>query len=430
MNVSLTPLAQDRVRWSGQVLYTTVRLFLRNELPSHAAAVSFYFLLSIVPIMLLVLYGLSWLGDAPHVGPRLMYFASILTQEIGLGELEKAGLLPRTRGAAGWISLLAMLWASRRLFESAQSGFRVIFADTGRRGMLGTAAISLLVLPFVFALLLALVLGQVLLESLASLADIEIARALLLTYGTRLVAFAVLWAMIFAAYYRLPAKRPSARAARICAALAAVTLLLLKNAFGAFFSVETYQAQYGGVGTVIFVLFGVYLAALVFLFWAQCLYAVGKIDVIALEQLVSVGSGSSRAEHALFGNPQRVLRRYGVGHAPGAEIVREGDRSDSTYFILSGTVGLYRERDGGRVRIGQLGEGDFFGEMAYLLGEPRTATVVAESEVRLLAVPPPVLEELMGYSARLSRRIIASLCGRLDRMNRHASTGRFDAGTG
>ncbi|HAN55601.1 MAG TPA: cyclic nucleotide-binding protein, partial [Betaproteobacteria bacterium] len=57
------------------------------------------------------------------------------------------------------------------------------------------------------------------------------------------------------------------------------------------------------------------------------------------------------------------------------------------------------------------------GEMAYLLGEPRTATVKAETDVLLIAFPPLVLEELMASSPQLSRQIIAALAQRLKRMN-------------
>ena len=55
--------------------------------------------------------------------------------------------------------------------------------------------------------------------------------------------------------------------------------------------------------------------------------------------------------------------------------------------------------------------------MAYLLGEKRTATVTAQTEVVVLALPPALLEELMRYSAPLARRIIGALCQRLQRMN-------------
>ena len=70
-----------------------------------------------------------------------------------------------------------------------------------------------------------------------------------------------------------------------------------------------------------------------------------------------------------------------------------------------------------RRRLGELNEGQLFGEMAYLLNETRTASVVADGEITVLALPPHLLEELMRHSAPLSRRIIDTLCQRLERMN-------------
>jgi len=54
--------------------------------------------------------------------------------------------------------------------------------------------------------------------------------------------------------------------------------------------------------------------------------------------------------------------------------------------------------------------------MAYLLNEKRTATIVAQTEITVLALPPQILEELMNHSAPLSRRIIDTLCQRLQNM--------------
>ena len=43
--------------------------------------------------------------------------------------------------------------------------------------------------------------------------------------------------------------------------------------------------------------------------------------------------------------------------------------------------------------------------------------MVADTEITVLAMPPQLMEELMRHSAPLSRRIIDTLCKRLERMN-------------
>ena len=59
----------------------------------------------------------------------------------------------------------------------------------------------------------------------------------------------------------------------------------------------------------------------------------------------------------------------------GEQAMLEGDPGDSMFIISTGEVRATVERDGRQVPVATFRDGDFFGEMAVLLGEPRTATV-------------------------------------------------------
>lgn len=62
--------------------------------------------------------------------------------------------------------------------------------------------------------------------------------------------------------------------------------------------------------------------------------------------------------------------------APDKVVCHEGDETDAMYVILDGRVQVYKtDEDGNRVDIGVLAPGDFFGEMALLDSQPRSATV-------------------------------------------------------
>ncbi len=62
-------------------------------------------------------------------------------------------------------------------------------------------------------------------------------------------------------------------------------------------------------------------------------------------------------------------------YAPGQEILREGDSGVGVFIIRSGRVEVLQKRGGEPVKLGEIGPGDFFGDMALLDDFPRSATV-------------------------------------------------------
>ncbi len=80
------------------------------------------------------------------------------------------------------------------------------------------------------------------------------------------------------------------------------------------------------------------------------------------------------------------LHRYTNGEA----LVRQGDAGDSLFVLKSGKVRVDVRSESGQVTaVAALGPGDFFGEMSLLTGEPRTASVVAQSETEVVVVDKP-----------------------------------------
>lgn len=415
-----TASLRGTLNWLLQLGYTTARLFKQNSLQNHAAATSFYFLLSATPVLLLLSYALQLLGRiAENSVPATILMAALYSQ-MQLDTLTSLGFIPRqTQLAAGGVGLLTLLLSSRGLVNTMQVAFRIIFPDTTRRNLVVSWVLPLIILPALFLLVGVAALAQVTLSFLAQNDFIGIGNALVLKGLNSLFGFAMIWALLFAAYWRLPRTPPGARIAAAFALAATVSLGMLFSLFGAFFKLENYHSLYGALGGVVFVLIGAYFAFMLLYVWAQALYACGKADITALEKLflTTSGEGSGKLESYVFGNAHRLLEKYGETHPAGHVLIAEGNDSRTAYFLYAGRAGVYKDTAEGRRKLSELGEGQLFGEMAYLLNEKRTASVVAESEITVLALPPHLLEELMRHSALLSRRIIDTLCQRLERMN-------------
>ncbi|MCE7986501.1 MAG: hypothetical protein DYG89_35465 [Caldilinea sp. CFX5] len=93
----------------------------------------------------------------------------------------------------------------------------------------------------------------------------------------------------------------------------------------------------------------------------------------------------------------------------GATIFTQGAPGESIYFIVTGAV---EALDGARV-FTRMGEGEIFGEMALLDGEPRTATIRATAPTHLLSLDQAPFYELMDEHIEIARGVIAVLAQRL-----------------
>ena len=133
------------------------------------------------------------------------------------------------------------------------------------------------------------------------------------------------------------------------------------------------------------------------------------------------GHGANKLEAMVFARANRLLAKYGRTYAAGETLIEEGDTAKDAYFLYAGQVAVYKRFPDGEKHLTDMEEGNLMGEMAYLLNEVRTASVRAKTEVTALVLPPELLEELMRYSAPLSRRIIGALAQRLMRMNQSAA---------
>ncbi len=414
---------RNSLDWLLQATLTTLRLFVKNELQNHAAATAFYFLLAAAPLVLLLTYAAQYLAIVAETSTPAVMLLAALYQQFDLDQLSDLGLIPQqAQIAASGVGLLTLILSSRGLVNAVQSAFRVIFPDDSKRTFVFKWALPLIVIPLLFGLVAVSVAVQASLTFLSSVEMLGESRAYLLKGLNSLFALLMIWGLFYAAMRRLPMRRPPPRPTLLISGLAALTWGALFYSFGLFFQVERYQAVYGALGGVVFILIGAYFACMAFYFWAQFLYSLSKVDVAALEKLFLGGSGegANKLESIVFARSNRLLAKFGRHYTVGETLIEEGDTSREAIFLYAGDAGVFKRFPDGEKRLMGIKEGNLLGEMAYLLNEPRTASVRAETEVTALVLPPAMLEDLMRYSAPLSRRIIGSFAQRLMRMNQNA----------
>ncbi|MGB7949024.1 MAG: SLC13 family permease, partial [Candidatus Binatia bacterium] len=109
----------------------------------------------------------------------------------------------------------------------------------------------------------------------------------------------------------------------------------------------------------------------------------------------------------------------------GTTIFSQGDEGDSFYFIQSGAVQVILESGGGRREsIAVLGPQEWFGEMALLSGEPRSATIITVKDTTLWRLSREAWNELIEKYPTWLLHFCASLSKRLARVEQQYSQGR------
>jgi small-conductance mechanosensitive channel len=92
--------------------------------------------------------------------------------------------------------------------------------------------------------------------------------------------------------------------------------------------------------------------------------------------------------------------------APGELVIRAGDPGSSMFVLHRGRVKVQINDNGTPRTVATLSEGDFFGEMALLTGEPRTANVLAAEETEVVEIGHDALKQLFDDNPDL----MESLC--------------------
>jgi putative ABC transport system ATP-binding protein len=92
------------------------------------------------------------------------------------------------------------------------------------------------------------------------------------------------------------------------------------------------------------------------------------------------------------------------------QVITEGDIGDKFYLIREGRVSV--RQGSGETQIATLGEGDFFGEMALLTGQPRNASIVTLEETTLYTLSKANFQAAMSERASWDAEIRSSLFDR------------------
>ncbi|HUN50697.1 MAG TPA: cyclic nucleotide-binding domain-containing protein [Candidatus Sulfotelmatobacter sp.] len=100
---------------------------------------------------------------------------------------------------------------------------------------------------------------------------------------------------------------------------------------------------------------------------------------------------------------------------PGQAIMREGELGDDAYVIINGSADVLVNTPAGPLKVASMAKNAFVGEIAMLCDVPRTATIVASSEVVTLRISKELFFRLIREFPQMGIEVMRVLALRLEK---------------
>ncbi len=99
-------------------------------------------------------------------------------------------------------------------------------------------------------------------------------------------------------------------------------------------------------------------------------------------------------------------------------IIKQGTTGNCLFVIQEGTVEVISEQNGKDIKLAELGETEFFGEMGLFEKDVHSCTVRAFGDVRVLTIDKKNFYESIQTDASLAYRLLEKMSNRLREANK------------
>lgn len=260
-----------------RLIKDTVTGFIADDLLSRGAAIAYYTIFSIAPVLLIVIAvaGLTF-GQEAAQGALVAQLGGLMGQrsaDVLQAMIESAG----NRRSGIWATVIGMgmlLIVASGVFGEMQSALNVIWKAKSRRStasrLIHARLVSLgLVLALGFLLMVSLVVSAALSALDTYMNSLLPAAHLLLQIVSFLMSF-VLIAVLFAAIYKVLPDTPIAwRDVVVGAVVTALLFTIGKSLIGLYIGSSAVASSYGAAGALVVVLIWIYYSAQIFLLGAE-----------------------------------------------------------------------------------------------------------------------------------------------------------------
>ena len=401
----------------GQLIYLTASFYARNDLYTCAASCAFGFLFSFIPIVMTVLVVLVHIIHASpeiidSVLSRVSEYKTMFDAESFIDGILKV----KTFGWIEFVLALFIVWMARKSFAAVMQGMRRIFHKKIKSRVLfnhALAVIGELSLIVIATLIIVLVFALRNLFTLFPFATLPVELPPLFAFSPVLITvseFALIFIIVLLAYRYASETKPNVKLCALCSALCTLSFFAAAKLTNEFLNIANYNIIYGVLGGLMVFLLQTYIFFTLFFIFAQVVYIVQFFDPLVLSELYLLPGRddtklNSIVKRILFITPSAIMNDVNVeNYKAGSVIYAKNDRSDDSYYVVSGVVLINRNGN-----LSYCDTGSFFGEETCILDQLRTSEAKAETDCKLMKISAEEFRSLLEINHKTAEKALSHI---------------------
>jgi membrane protein len=254
-------------------LFAVFKDFTTDRGPQWAAAISYYGLLSVFPLLLAIISVGTVIFD-----PEPEQIVSMITEQLGdllpageeeIGEIVEGAI--EAGATVGFLSVMALMWSGSRVFSALTMALNIFFDADEPYGFVKRTAIELAMLLSIGLFFVLALFSRLIVNYLWGALDwFPEAQDFLQTWLVEIIAAVLLLLAIFLMYRFIPRRRVDWKVALFSAFLAAITIVLARPIFTTYVEDFTdFNVIYGSLGVLVILIIWAWLMALIILLGAE-----------------------------------------------------------------------------------------------------------------------------------------------------------------
>ena len=409
----------------SQSIFLTIKYFFQNRLLSFAGSCAFSFLFSVIPLFIMIIMVLvRILHASPNMVSSIMSALPELQKYFDSDLIISSVQSIKTVTTFEIVAGLFIFWMARRFFASIFDSMQNIFHTQTRRRAVWNQVLAFLMEILIVIVISALIFAYISIHTISTLPIFKNIPQLSFFFNSFLSGDFILKLlpniMIFVAlipiYKTSAGTKPSFLLCTFNSLLCTFSFWGFRILLHFFLDVNQYTRIYGVLGHAIILFMDIFFFFVFFLIFAQIIYVMQFFDELLLGELYLLpkieqkGLGAN-IKRSMFIRPDFLMakdRESLLLFKPGDYIFHAGDKDNSAYYIIRGSV-KFLEDENNPEKYKLAHRGAFFGEKECILNEERKLSAIAVLNTSIIKIESQRFRFLVHQNPEAARKVLRQI---------------------